>query len=101
MSHIVCVCVSHYVRVTFCACARARARVCTCVCVHARMCVHTYICSHCESYNINSIIFYIMKYKTYFEVILFSFDEVKFNNDSEQFEFGTHAARCMGCEIAQ
>ena len=72
-----------------CVCVRARARVsvyvCVCVCVHARtyMYVHT-IHSHCESYNINSIIFYIMKYKTYFEVLLTSLDETKFNNDSEQ-----------------
>ena len=34
-----------------------------------------------------------MKYKTYFEVILISLDEAKFNNDSEQFEFGAYAAR--------
>ena len=32
-----------------------------------------------------------MKYKTYFEVIFISLAEVKFNNDSAQFEFG---AKC-------
>ena len=68
--------------------------VCVCVCVRARAYVYVYtICSHCESYNINIIIFFIMKFKTNFEVILISLDEEKFNNDSEQFEFGVRAAR--------
>ena len=40
-----------------------------------------------------------MKYKTYFEMILISLSEVKFNNDSEQFEFSAHSARSIGCEI--
>ena len=40
-----------------------------------------------------------MKYKTYFEVILISLGEAKFNNDSEQFEFGARAARYIDCEI--
>ena len=38
------------------------------------------------------MIFYIMKYNTYVEVIFLSLDEAKFNIDSEQFEFGAHAA---------
>ena len=79
--------------------ARARAHVCVCVCACAHVCVHN-ICSHCESYNINSIICYIIKYKTYFEAILISLDEANFDNTSEQFdnfdnaseqfEFGAH-----------
>ena len=40
-----------------------------------------------------------MKYKTYYEVVLISLNEVKFFNDCEQFEFGSHAARYIGCEI--
>ena len=32
-------------------------------------------------------------------MILISLDEEKFNNDSEQFEFGVCAARYIGCEI--
>ena len=36
-----------------------------------------------------------MKYKTFFEVILISLYEAKFNNNSEQFEFGAHAARYL------
>ena len=32
-------------------------------------------------------------------MISFSLDESKFNNDSEQFKFGAHAARCTGCDI--
>ena len=32
-------------------------------------------------------------------MILISLGEAKFNNDCEQFEFGAHAARCIGCEI--
>ena len=34
-----------------------------------------------------------MKSTTYVEVILISFDEVKFNIDGEQFEFGAYTAR--------
>ena len=79
----VCVCV--------CVCARVSLYMCLCVCAY--VCMHT-ICSHCESYNIDSMIFYIMKSKIYFEVIFSSFDKEKFNIDSEQFEFGAHAARC-------
>ena len=52
--------------------------VCACECLSVFMFVRT-ICSYCESYNVNSTIFYIMKYKMYFEVILISIDEVNFN----------------------
>ena len=37
----------------------------------------------------------------YFEMILISLDEAKFNNDSERFEFGAPAARYIGYEIIQ
>ena len=35
----------------------------------------------------------------YLGVILISLNEAKFNNDSEQLEFGAHAARNIDCEI--
>ena len=58
--------------------------VCVCVCTRVRECLSVFmfvrtICSYCESYNVNSTICYIMKYKMYFEVILISIDEVNFN----------------------
>ena len=96
----VCVCVSYtiYVRVCVSMCVRVRACVCVffyiyvCACARVWVCMHT-MCSHCESYNINSMIFFIMKFKIYFEVILISFDEAKFIIDSEQLVFGAHAVR--------
>ena len=70
-------------------CVYVSVYVCVCVYVLAQVCVHT-ICSQCESYNINSLFFYSIKYKTYFEAILISLDEAKFDNASEQFKFGAH-----------
>ena len=96
----VCVYVSYTIYVSVYVCEYVRAHVYVCVCVSEYMCVHTTY-SHCESYNICNIIFYIMKYKMYFEMILISLDEAKFNNDIERFEFGAPAARYIGYEIIQ
>ena len=60
----VCVCVCVCVCVSVCMCVYVRARAC----VSVYMCMRG-ICSYCESYNINSIILYIVQYKAYFEVI--------------------------------
>ena len=70
--------------------------VCACICV----CAH-YIHFAVTVSHINNIIFYIIKYKTYFKAKLISLDEAKFDNASEQFKFGAHAVHHIGCEIVQ
>ena len=84
-----------YVRVCVCACVCVCERVCVCTLYAVTVSYIVFCHVYGQQYN-----FYIIKCKTYFEVILFGLDEAKFNNGSEQFEFGAHAACCMGYKIA-
>ena len=52
------------------------------------------------SHIISKVSFLILlNIKLHFEAMLISLNETKFNNDCEQFEFGTHAVHYIGCEI--